>query len=165
MDFTKELLRKIKELLKEKIGDGNTFSVSTGPELCKGMACLGTPGEIAKLINAGYGHALTGVMVEWAAISESGRTATDHLPMVQLSHDQNGCVMHKDGKCLLMDHGLTPTMGALNVITGGDMETLLKETMIPVLVMEWTDSDNKTAIKFCLRSLERMKEISRNHMN
>lgn len=165
MSDIKEVLQSLKKFLKDFIDEGCISGASLGPELCKGMACFGTPGEIAKLIRAGYGHALCGVSVEGTVISEGGRVATKRFVMVQLSHDHNGCVMHKSGKCLLMDSGLTPTMGVIHLLTNEAVDDLLKEAMIPGLVMGWVDSENKDAIRFCLESLERIKKISHNHTN
>lgn len=165
MDDLEELLRNLKESLKEFVGEQNIKGASLGPELCERMACFGTPSEIAKLINAGYGNALRGVMVEGIGISQGGRVSSQKFPMVQLSHDQNGCAMHKNGKCLLMESGLTPAMGMVHLLTNGVMDDLIKEAMIPGMVMEWVDSDNRDAVRFCLRNLEKINELSRNHTN
>lgn len=165
MDEIDELLLKLKESLKELVGDKCTSGTFLGPEFCNGMACLGTPAEIAKLINAGYGGALCGVIVEGMGITSGGRVASERFPMVQLRHDHNGCVMHKNGKCLLMESGLTPAMGALHLLTCGTMDDLLRQAMIPELVMEWTDRDNRDTVRFCLRSLDKLNEMIRNHTN
>lgn len=165
MDEIDDLLQKLKESLKEFIGERNISSAALGPEFCTGMSCFGTPDEMVKLINAGYGNALRGVLVEGMGISSGGRVSKEIFPMVQLAHDQNGCVMHRNGQCLLMESGLTPAMGAIHRLTGGVMVDLLKEAMLPGLVMEWVDQDNRDAIRFCLRSLEKLNQISCNRTN
>ncbi len=82
-----------------------------GCKLCQQQChqpCLGTPEDIAKLVDAGYGDRLA--PTQWAA-----GVTNKVIPMVQARVEDNGwCTFFHDGKCELHDKGLKPTEGRLS---------------------------------------------------
>lgn len=79
---------------------------------CK-TPCLGTPEDIERLIEAGYGNRLS--PTEWWAGSLMGVVKGPVL-MIQAKREDNGwCTFRRpDGLCELHDKGLKPTEGRLS---------------------------------------------------
>lgn len=74
--------------------------------------CLGTPEDIMKLIEAGYGCRLASTM--WVAGMIMGVTDRP-VEMIQAIKEPTGfCTFFHDGKCELHDLGLKPTEGKLS---------------------------------------------------
>jgi hypothetical protein len=136
---------------------------SSEPKLCEQIMCLGTPDEIAKLIDAGYIGVLRLVPATMIAVNAAtGRPiGGKRLWMLQLAIDDNGCVMHKDGECLLSGLGLTPEIGKRHLAgdTGGC------EDMYERVMRAWDDPSNGQTIIHCLESLLKHSEKSSNHLN
>ena len=85
-------------------------------ERCKNQCrtpCLGTPEDIAKLIDAGYKDRLA--PTEWWAGAVIGITKGPVM-MIQAMVDKNGWCTFRcpDGLCELHDKGLKPTEGRLS---------------------------------------------------
>lgn len=166
MDEIDELMACLKNLFDSLENESDYSGQPLPMELCKEMNCLGTPEEIAGLINAGYGRVLHPVRVMAVAANKGDIIASKRIPMVQLMSDKNGCVMHKDGKCLLWQSGLTPMMGRMHLLFRGDMRTKALKFLFHLTVMEWLNPANESDILFCLKSLDRIDEkIDGNHTN
>lgn len=85
-------------------------------QLCKSQCrhpCLGTPEDIAKLINTGYSNRL--MIINWAGAQDLGVYNKD-VAMVtpKLDKEKGACTFFTDGLCELHDLGLKPTEGRLS---------------------------------------------------
>lgn len=158
------LLRLLKALMDDLEEDKKSIQGPKKFELCQDVMCLGTPDEIARLINAGYGNLLRpGV----AMVTDGNEKDDVKVVMVQLTTDQDGhCVMNRNGKCLLQDLGLTPHVGKLHLsATESGSAPAIKGAFLDV-IEQWADIRNVSAIKFCLKSISRINSASeRNHTN
>lgn len=75
------------------------------------ILCLGTPEDIEKIIDAGYGDKLE--ITNWAVGIIMGVTK-NVIPMLQARADNEYCVFFNDELCQLHDKGLKPTEGRLS---------------------------------------------------
>lgn len=73
--------------------------------------CLGTPQDIERLIDAGYGKRLAPTL--WAAGMIMGICKAP-IPMIQAKAGEEWCTFYKDGLCELHEKGLKPTEGRLS---------------------------------------------------
>ncbi|MDR2915753.1 MAG: hypothetical protein LBV74_13115 [Tannerella sp.] len=73
--------------------------------------CLGTPGDILRLIDKGYAGKLA--ISCWMVGMAVGKLSIP-IPMVQARRTENGCIFFRDGLCELHDLGLKPTEGKLS---------------------------------------------------
>lgn len=166
MDEFKDALKILAEIAEGLEEEGDIQFGSNIPELCTEMMCFGVPNDISRLINAGYGHVLRLARVTMIIGSKKGALTSEEIPMVQLQHDKDGCVMYKNGKCLLAESGLTPMMGKIHLLTGGAGASVINKLLFHQIIGEWGDRDNEAIVRFCLKSLDRInKSISRNHTN
>lgn len=78
---------------------------------CMIAPCLGTPEDIEKIIDAGYGDKIFDTA--WASGIMIGVTSKI-VDMYQALQRPEGCVFFKDGLCELHDKGLKPTEGRLS---------------------------------------------------
>ena len=76
--------------------------------MCETSPCLGTPGDILKIIKAGFGSQLA--VTEWAAGIFYGQPV---ITMVQALQLKTGCTFYENGKCKLHDLDLKPIEGRL----------------------------------------------------
>ena len=75
------------------------------------QACLGTPQDILRLIEAGYASRVA--LTEWAAGMLMG--CTNHIVLMIQPRIENGwCTFFHDGLCELHDKGLKPNEGKLS---------------------------------------------------
>lgn len=166
MDDLNELFQSLDWLfdLLEKDPD---FSDDPLPdELCCGMACMGTPQDMVALIKAGYGFALRAKMAIATVGNSNCEIASTKIPLVQVGIDKDGCVMHKDGKCLLEPSALTPLMGKLHLLRGQKLGAKAIKIVFHICVMEWFDTTNASDVLYCLKSLESIeKGKNYNHTN
>lgn len=166
MNDLDDLLRSLDSLydLLEKDTDFSDAPLSVG--LCCGMSCMGRPQDMVALIKAGYGFALRPRMVIAAVGNNKGVIASKKIPLVQVAIDKNGCVMHKDGKCLLWPSALTPLMGKMHLLKEQKLGTKAMKILFYICVMEWLDPANASNVMFCLKSLESIeKDEGNNHTN
>jgi hypothetical protein len=115
------------------------------------MTCLGTPDDIVRLIGAGYGVLLRRVAV--TVVMMPARRVMD-IRMVQLMHDDGGCALYKDGKCLVHDLGLKPTEGRYFIHPDNETEESLMGVLTLAVAFEWTNDDNRRKVKYCFSKLE-----------
>lgn len=83
-------------------------------ERCKSQChtpCLGTPEDIEKLIDSGYGNRLA--VTEWCVGMVLGLTARP-IHMIQAKVEDGWCTFYHNGLCELHDKGLKPTEGRLS---------------------------------------------------
>lgn len=165
MDEFHKMLKHLEKLFKALERESD-FSEAPIPDFCSGICCMGTPAEIASLIKAGYGCTLHPVRVTVVAGNGKGEIASKEILMVQMASDRNGCALHKNGKCLLGESGLTPVMGKLHLVKGQMLGTKTKKFLFHITVLEWLDRDNDPDIRFCLKSLEEInKKLDSNPTN
>lgn len=165
MDEIEVLLKRLKDLF-EALDNELDFSDEPLPVgLCREMPCLGSPEEIAELINTGYGYILHRAAITAIVGNGEKLVGVKKIPVVQLRRDKDGCAMYKDGKCLLMQSGRTPVMGKLHLLTGGLGARTMK-FLIHTAVMEWLNPNNAPQVRFCMKSLEMIeKNLDSNHTN
>lgn len=153
MDEFHKILKHLEKLIKAMERESD-FSDTPIPDFCSGMSCMGTPAEIASLIKAGYGCTLLPMRVTVVTGNGKGDIASKEIPIMQVANDRNGCVMHKNGKCLLWELGLTPMMGKQHLLKDGKLGTKTKKGLFHSTVLEWLDPNNASDIRFCLKSME-----------
>jgi len=78
---------------------------------CASTVCLGTPQDIKKIIDAGYGDKIK--PTTWKAGRMLGVTQDDVF-MFASEQTEKGCIFFVDGLCQLHDKGLKPTEGRLS---------------------------------------------------
>ena len=102
---------------------------------CK-TPCLGTPEDIERLIEAGYGNRLS--PTEWWAGSLMGVVKGPVL-MIQAKREDNGwCTFRRpDGLCELHDKGLKPTEGRLSHHTMGLDNFDPRRNLAWLVAQEW----------------------------
>lgn len=102
---------------------------------CK-TPCLGTPEDIERLIEAGYGDRLS--PTEWWAGSLMGVVKGPVL-MIQAKREDNGwCTFRRpDGLCELHDKGLKPTEGKLSHHTMGLDNFDPRRSLAWLVAQEW----------------------------
>lgn len=111
---------------------------------CATAPCLGTPEDIEKIIDAGYGSKV--FPTDWAAGIAMGIN-TDIIEMYQLEQTETGCIFFKDGLCGLHESGLKPTEGKLSHHSH-KLETFTKAKSLSWNVAkEWLDPTNAETIK------------------
>ena len=156
-----DLLKKLRGLIRR----GKVKADVPEPELCREVMCLGTPGDIVRLINAGYIHLLRVVTVKMVALHKEGAAMHKDIHMVQLDAGEGGCVMYKQGRCLLREYDLTPVMGRLHHLLDGLGWDAVEKTAFQNMVLEWDDEKNAPAVRFCLQSVLRLSGTGNNHTN
>lgn len=120
---------------------------------CK-TPCLGTPADIEKLIDAGYGGKIKPTV--WAAGILMG--CTDQLVhMYQLEMTNAGCILFKDGLCSIHNTGLKPTEGRLS--HHSQTPVLPNKNLTWLVAKEWLDDKNIPIIE---RIIEKMSKIEQN---
>jgi len=113
--------------------------------------CLGTPADIERIIDAGYGAMLEPTV--WGAGMVMGWMDRPLTMLAQRFNEEYGCIFLEEGKCLLHDKGLKPTEGRLSHHSHG-LDNFVKEKSISWNVAkEWGDPKN----------LETMRRISRKY--
>ena len=162
MDPKEGILKLLRELASVMEGNGTPVD-ATRAELCREQMCMGTPHDIARLFQHGYGSMLRPGIV---ALCDADQKRTVKLRMAQLMATENGCVMYRNGHCLLREAELTPTQGRLHLLTGGRTDPKVQARTIMGIIAAWAAPENREAVEYCLRSLEsNQDEISRNRMN
>jgi hypothetical protein len=112
-------------------------------EQCTRSVCLGTPQDIEKLIDAGYGDKIK--ITTWAAGIRIGVT-TQVITMFQAQMTESGCIFLKDGLCTLHDKGLKPTEGKLSHHSITEENYTPKKGVTWNVAKEWLDKENETTI-------------------
>jgi len=112
---------------------------------CTVSPCLGTPDDIEKIIDAGYGDKV--FPTDWAA-GILMRVTEDIVPMFQLEYDvQKGhCVLFENGLCKLHDLGLKPTEGKLSHHSTKVDNFVPKKSLGWAVAKEWLNPDNAETV-------------------
>ena len=110
---------------------------------CLTCSCLGTPDDIEKIIDAGYGDSI--MPTDWAAGIVMGVTK-DVIEMYQLKFTKTGCIMFENGLCKLHDKGLKPTEGKLSHHTHKIDTFNAKKSLSWAVAKEWLRPENKETI-------------------
>lgn len=117
-------------------------------EKCKAQCrnpCLGTPGDILRLIRAGYKDRLA--LTFWAVGMLHGEMNYPIL-MVQAIRSGGYCTFFRDGLCELHELGLKPTEGKLSHHTITEENFIFTKGLPWQVAKEWIKYDNsKTIIK------------------
>lgn len=120
---------------------------------CRHVACLGTPEDIEKLIDAGYGDRIRSTV--WGAGLIMG-VYMGIIEMYQAHFDQNkgSCTFFENGLCQLHDKGLKPTEGRLShhTITRENMDP--KRALAWMVAKEWLDPANADTIERIRQKLQ-----------
>lgn len=116
-------------------------------EICREMchtACLGTPQDILRLIDAGYADRLS--YAEWAVGLIHG-IMTKTIPMVQAEERNGWCTFYLNGLCELHDKGLKPTEGRLAHHQTCPEDFDPDKNITFIVAREWQRADNLETIK------------------
>ena len=115
--------------------------------------CLGTPNDILKLIEAGYGSRLKPTM--WCVGMVLGKL-TYPIPMIQAVTEDNGwCTFRReDGLCELHDLGLKPTEGRLSHHSITLENFKFSKSLSYNVAKEWLRDDSYTQIESIINSIE-----------
>lgn len=105
---------------------------------CK-TPCIGTPDDILKLIDAGYGDRLK--MTYWCVGLIMGKI-NYMVPMVQAIQTDDGCTFFHNGRCELHAKGLKPTEGRLSYHTITKENIKFGRMLSWNVVQEWLSFDN-----------------------
>lgn len=114
--------------------------------------CLGTPQDIWRLIEAGYGNKLR--ITFWAVGMLVGAVPFP-IPMVQALQTEHGCVFWKNGLCELHDQGLKPTEGRLSYHTLAEDNFCFERSLSWNIAKEWAAKEN---IELVTKILQHMKQ-------
>lgn len=99
--------------------------------------CLGTPEDIQKIIDAGYGARLRPTL--WKAGVVYLGVTDKEVEMVQPHFDQDkkACTFFTDGLCELHTQGLKPTEGKLSLHGGRTTNFNAKKSIAWAVAKEW----------------------------
>lgn len=101
------------ETIKEITGrEPSECSCKLCQSQCMSAPCLGTPADMERIIDAGYGAFLEPTI--WGAGKLLGVTDKDIQMYSQNFDEKDGCIFLEEGKCILHDKGLKPTEGRLS---------------------------------------------------
>ncbi|MCC8153099.1 MAG: hypothetical protein LIP01_02105 [Tannerellaceae bacterium] len=116
---------------------------------CK-VPCLGTPEDIERLIDAGYGDKVA--VMSWDVAKLLGRKE-DPVYMVQAISTDNGCIFFENGLCILHDQGLKPTEGKLSHHSQTLENWEFSKSVSWQVAKEWLDSANARTVGRILQKL------------
>lgn len=106
--------------------------------------CLGTPSDISRLIEAGYGDRLKPTI--WEAGIVMG--ITDHpIPMIQARIEGDWCTFFHDGLCELHNKGLKPTEGKLSHHSMTLERWTPKKSLSWNVAKTWEEKENQEIIR------------------
>lgn len=105
--------------------------------------CLGTPGDILRLLEAGYRRRLAPTL--WGVGLLLGRLPYA-VPMVQARRENGYCTFFRDGLCELHGAGLKPTEGRLSYHTLTEENFRFGRSLSWNVAREWLDGRNDAVI-------------------
>ena len=144
------------DLITEKISRATgRYPVSCNCPLCRQQCltpCLGTPQDIWRLIEAGYGSKLR--LTYWAVGMLVGELSFP-IPMVQALQTQHGCVFWENGLCRLHDAGLKPTEGRLSHHLLAEDNFCFERSLSWNVAKEWINREN---IELITKILQHIKQ-------
>lgn len=117
-------------------------------EACRNQCrtpCLGTPDDILRLIEAGYGDKLA--VTYWLVGMVLGRLAYPIVMVQAITTGDGWCVFHHNGLCELHDLGLKPTEGRLSHHSITKENYTFSKGLAYNVAKEWLERDNFVAIK------------------
>ena len=117
--------------------------------------CLGTPEDILRLFDAGYGDKLK--LTYWGVGMLYG-VLNFPILMVQLSHQPTGCVLFRNGLCELHELGLKPTEGRLahHILTSENLS--FRKSLSWNVAREWLRKENESVVNEVFERLEGFKK-------
>lgn len=123
--------------------------------------CLGTPEDIARLIERGYGDRLA--PTTWAAGMVMGVTDRP-VEMIQAVQREDGyCTFFHDGKCELHDLGLKPTEGRLSHHSLRIDNFNPKKSLSWLIAKEWIDISPRAVEALRLFMSDRVRKAVLEH--
>lgn len=104
---------------------------------CLTNPCLGTPEDIQKIIDAGYGHRLRSTL--WRAGTQYLKVTNKEIEMVQPWYDKEkkSCTFFTNGLCELHDKALKPTEGKLSLHGGRKTNFDAKKSIAWAVAKVW----------------------------
>ena len=110
---------------------------------CK-TVCLGTPEDIERLIDAGFGNKLEFTI--WGVGKMLGKINYT-IPMIQPIQTDSGCVFFQNGLCELHEKGLKPTEGRLSHHSVTLDNFSFRKSIAWNVAKEWVDEQNVEVIE------------------
>lgn len=127
--------------------------VSCDCDICKSMChrtpCLGTPEDIEKIIDAGFGHKIMGTI--WGTGKLMGWTK--HLITMFQPQMNNTCVFLENNLCTLRGCGLKPTEGKLAHHTRTNEHNMADRSIAWNVAKTWLAPENQETINRVERKL------------
>lgn len=117
---------------------------------CSQIMCLGTPDDILRLINAGFGNLLQEIQISVVLVNHR---EVMPIRMVQLMRDENGCAVFKDGMCLLHNMGLKPAEGRYFIHPEDHHDETIMDLLTLTIALEWSREENKTKVDHCFQKV------------
>ena len=141
------------EIISDATGQASIeCSCSTCKNMCIHTSCLGTPKDIEAIIDAGFGQYIKHSI--WGVGFMMGFYA-GFIDMYQLESTDKGCVLYKNGKCMLHRNGLKPIEGKLATHDGMVMNMFNYQKALPWNVAKtWLDESNKEIIERIKQKLD-----------
>lgn len=121
---------------------------------CMRSPCLGTPQDIEKIIDAGYGDRI--FATEWGVRVMQG---LDKHPirMYQAELTEHGCTFFKNGLCELHNYGLKPTEGKLSHHTITHENYDPKKHLSYNVAKTWLDDNNVPVVQRIIEKINTLK--------
>lgn len=121
---------------------------------CTTTPCLGTPEDIEKIIDAGYGERI--FLTDWAAGKLMGIT-NEVIEIFAPEYDEQkkACTFFNDGLCELHHKGLKPTEGKLSHHSHKLDNFQVSKSLSWNVVKEWTNPDNQEIVDRIVTKLNR----------
>lgn len=135
----------------------NECSCERCQNMCKRSPCLGTPSDILRIINNGYGQHFT--ETSFLVPAYFGEPAQD-MYQARQNRDNGHCPFFSDGKCVLHNLGIKPIEGKLATC---DRSKLQEIPFAALAVSEtWSDPANAKIISLIAKAVEKYSKNEEN---
>lgn len=124
---------------------------------CMVSPCLGTPEDIERIIDAGYGSELS--FTYWLTAMFAGLYPLPIVMVQPVKNDDESCVFFSNGLCRLHEQGLKPTEGRLSHHSTRIDTFTFRKSISWNVAKEWLDSKNAPTID---RIIEKMNAFEAN---
>lgn len=121
---------------------------------CRSTPCIGTPDDVIKLLEAGYGARLAPTL--WLAGIVMGVINTP-VPLIAsiYDNDKKACTFFKDGLCELHDLGLKPTEGRLSNHEVRATNLNPHQNIAWNVVQEWMKLEDPTKVNYLMELVDK----------
>lgn len=107
--------------------------------------CLGTPNDIEKIIDAGYGHKIFATDW-WVGVIMKATNRPIFMFQAELVEETGFCTFFENGLCKIHDAGLKPTEGKLSHHSTKIENFKFNKSLSWQIAKEWLSPENKETI-------------------